>query len=197
MSRATSITLVVEGHADAPVVRRIVRDHGLLVTAEHGMKGKSYIDGKLSAFNAAAQYGHWLVVRDLDHDAECAAAFIAGHLPQPSAFMHFRIAVRALEAWLLADAAGFSRFFSVASHLIPANPEGLADPKAALLGAIRKSRSKALVEDMLPAQGTTARVGPGYVSRIAEFVESDWSWKRGEKRSESLRRCIRSLAALT
>lgn len=196
MSGTTSVTLVVEGPSDAVIVRRIVRDHGLLVAAEYGNKGKNYIDRQLSGFNAAARYGHWLIVRDLDDDAECPGAFIAKHLSRPSTFVRFRMAVRAIESWLLADASGFSKFFSVAPHHIPASPERLSDPKTALLSAIEKSRSRAIIQDMLPAPDTTAAVGPAYVSRIAEFVSSEWSWRRGEKRSESLRRCVRCVAAL-
>jgi hypothetical protein len=194
MTRAAAVSIVIEGSSDEPVVRRILGDHNIAVHAVHGLHGKAYLDQKLRAFNQAARFGNWLVVRDLDHDAECAARFVRAHLPRPNRGMRFRLAVRALEAWLLADVEGVAAFFGVARVDVPHAPESLPDPKAALVAVARRSRSRAIREDMVPARDTLAPVGPGYVGRIIEFANSSWSWRRGEKQSESLRRCVRCIA---
>ena len=196
MTAGMVVTIAVEGITDAAVVRRILTDHRIVVAGEYGLRGKRHIDDKLRAFNAAAKYGNWLVVRDLDDDAQCAADLVAALLPSPSARMRLRVAVRAIESWLLADAEGFSDYFSVAAHHVPENPESLTNPKAELVRVAQKSRSRALRSDILPSPGTTALVGPGYVARIIEYAESTWSWSRAARRSDSLRRCIRSVKAI-
>ena len=194
MTRVLGVSIAVEGDSDVPVVSRILRDHDLAVNFVYGRRGKHHLDAKLSAFNKAAKFGNWLVVRDLDHDAECAAALVKMRLPRPSAGMRYRIAVRALEAWLLADAEGVAKFLAVARHHVPTDPETLNDPKAAFVDVARKSRSRAIREDMVPAFGTSAKVGPAHVARIGEFAESSWSWKRGSQHSESLSRCVARIA---
>jgi len=196
MIRSTAVTIAVEGQTDAAVVRRILGDHGIAVAYEYGLRGKSDIDLKLRAYNAAARYSNWFVLRDMDGDAQCPADLVAALLPRPSRKMRFRIAVRAIESWLLADAAGFSSYFSVAPHHVPEDPEALADPKAALIRVAEKSRSRAVRNDVVPAAGTTALVGPAYTTRIVEYAASSWSWSRGVQRSGSLRRCIRSVEAI-
>ena len=196
MSAVPLVTIAVEGTSDVFVLRRLLRDHGLDVHAIHGQRGKAYLDQKLGAFNAAAQFAPWLVLRDLDHDAPCAAGFVSRHLPEPSAHMHFRLAVPSIEAWLLADAAGFSRYFAVPAQALPTAPERLRDAKLALMSVVRKSRSRAIRQDVLPAKRSTAAVGPGYVAVIGEFVQNEWSWRRAARRSESLQRCVRRIESM-
>lgn len=194
MSDAARLTIVVEGPSDEAVVSRLARDHGWTVGAVNGLKGKPYIDQRLQAFNRAAAYGDWLVVRDLDADAECAAALARRLLPHPTTGMRFRIAVRQLEAWLLADVEGIVEYFRVRRHHVPADPDGLPNPKRALVALARRSSSRAIREEMAPEPGTTAIVGPGFVGRIIEFSRSHWSWSRAASRSDSLRRCIARIA---
>lgn len=194
MKAPLTVSLAVEGPSDEPVIRRLVTDHAFEVQQVLGLKGKGYLDTKLAAYNAAARHGAWLVVRDLDQDAECGAELARELLPKPSKGMRFRIAVRAVEAWLLADAAGVARYFRVPRHSVPLDPDALKDPKRALVDMCRGSKVRAIREDMVPAEGTTARVGPGYVARIGEFA-AEWSWKDAAKKSDSLNRCVKRLAA--
>lgn len=194
MSVPLSISLAVEGPSDEPVIRRLAAAHSCDVHQVLGLKGKGYLDAKLPAYNAAARHSAWLVVRDLDADAICPAELTKQLLPRPSSGMRFRIAVRAVGAWLLADAEGVARYFRVGRHAVPNDPDALADPKRSLIDLCRSSRLRAIREDMVPVTGTTARVGPGYVSRIGEFA-AEWNWKAAAKRSESLRRCVARLAA--
>jgi hypothetical protein len=193
MTSEITVTLAVEGTADESVMRRVLRDHDIAVAQVLGLRGKQYLDQKLHAFNAAARFSEWLVVRDLDHDADCAPDFVRDRLPRASPGMHLRIAVRALEAWLLADVQGVASYFSVGRHHIPTDVERLPDPKRALIDVAGRSRKRAVREDMVPDRQTTARVGPGFIARILEFADSDWSWERAAKQSESLRRCLARL----
>ena len=193
MTSGAIVTLAVEGLTDEAVMRRLLRDHRIEVALVVGLRGKAYLDQKLDAFNRAAQFGDWLVLRDLDQDAACAPSFVRDRLPRASSGMHLRIVVRAIEAWLLADARGIADFFGVSRQHIPVDPSSLDDPKRALIDVARRSRSRAIREDMVPDPRTTARVGPGFVARIIEFAYSAWHWERAATQSESLRRCIARL----
>jgi hypothetical protein len=60
----------------------------------------------------------------------------------------------------------------------------------------RTSRNKSIREDIVPRQGSGARVGPLYVARLSEYTTNYWRPSEAEKQSESLRRCIKALATL-
>jgi hypothetical protein len=86
---------------------------------------------------------------------------------------------------------------SVAGHHIPAAPENLPNPKQMMVNLARKSRKRAIREDMVPVPGTTARVGPGYTFRIMEFATTLWRPEVAARVSNSLARCISALQRVT
>ncbi len=87
---------------------------------------------------------------DLDHD-ECAPARARDFLAAPASGMCFRIAERAVEAWLLADRASIARFLSVSGDLVSPAPERLPAPKSHLV-SLASGR-----EGAEPATGNDAR----------------------------------------
>lgn len=184
------VSVVVEGPSDAVIVSRIIQLAGLRLGTTYPQGGKHQLDRRLSAYNNAARFSYWLVVRDLNGDAACAPDLIHRILPAPSRFMRLRIAVRAAEAWLLADRQSIARFLAIPAERIPMNPEALADPKKELVNLARGSRRRSIREDMVPQQGTTGRVGPGYPGRIIEFALDSWRPNVAAQRSQSLARCI-------
>jgi hypothetical protein len=190
------ITIAVEGLADEPVVRKVLAAAGHHVAYAYVLHGKHALDRSLPGYNNAARHAPWVVLRDLDHDADCAPTLLTRLLPEPADLMHFRIAVRALEAWLLADAHGLSRFLGVASRFLPADPDAVGNPKRELVNLARHSRSPAIREDMVPAEGTTGKVGPAYRSRLTEFTMGAWQPRAAAERSASLRRCLACLDQL-
>lgn len=190
------VTIAVEGPSDVPVVAKILAGAGLTINVIHGRGGKGVIDSSLNGYNRAAAYSPWLVLRDLDSDASCAAELRLSLLGTESKWMRFRIPVRAMEAWLLADTEQISRFLRVKSSLVPPDPDGLSDPKGALVNLARKSPIAALREDMVPAEGMTGRVGRGYVSRVSGFATDRWRPDVAMTRSDSLKRCIRRVQEL-
>jgi hypothetical protein len=181
-----TVTIVVEGTTDAAIVKRLLRDAGLAVGREYVKHGKDALKRNLSGYNTAARFSCWLVLRDLDHDGECGPELRRQLLPTPSKFMRLHVAVRAVEAWILADAEGFSAYFSVPRSRVPANPEALDDPKSTLVSLARRSRRRFIREALPPAEGTTARIGPGYVAVLTEFVREKWRPEAAERRSDSL-----------
>ena len=112
--------------------------------------GKDQLDKKLPAYNAAAAYEPFLVMRDLDDDAECAPTFLETKEITSAEFMCFRLIVRALEAWLMADAQALANWLQVGIERIPVAPESLANPKEALLSLARRSASSVRSTRRLP-----------------------------------------------
>ncbi len=119
-------------------------------------------------------------------------------VPHPAPHLCFRVAVRALEAWLLADTDAVASYLSVAKTRVPADPEAEAHPKRTLVNIARLSRRPAIAKDMVPREGSGRSEGPAYASRIVEFASLHWRPEVAAERSDSLRRaiaCLRRLAA--
>ncbi len=182
------VTLVMEGATDAPVIERLVGDAGLVVGPEYVMYGKPGLDRSLGGYNKAARFSPWLVLRDLNSDEPCAPALRLRLLPTPSQYMRFHIAVREMEAWLLADAEGLSRFLEIPRTLVPDRPEEVPQPKVALINLARRSRRRHLREALVPESGSTAKVGPGYAAAVLDFATHSWRPVAAEERAPSLRR---------
>jgi hypothetical protein len=189
----------VEGPSDEAVLRRVVYHAGALIHRVQVQNGKSNLRRALPGYNAAAQWSGWLVLVDLDHDFACPGALAADWLPTQSPFMRFRVVVREVEAWLLADAERFAQFFAVRRAAIPNAPESLPDPKMTLVGLSAASRKKAIRADMSPRPGSGRHVGPAYTSRLIEFAsDSSRGWRPdvAATSAPSLARCLARLTHL-
>jgi hypothetical protein len=119
---AIVVQAAVEGITDEAVVKRLAAHVGAHVGAVYGKNGKPALRQKMNGYNQAARHAPWIVVADLDRDHDCAPRLVAEWLGEPSALMCFRVAVRAVEAWLLAmvprPASGRSVGPAYASRLI-------------------------------------------------------------------------------
>ncbi len=192
------VNILVEGITDEPVAKRLLEYVGLTVGNVFGRNGKSDLLRRLPNYNQAARsrLTPWFVLRDLDNDAVCASQAIQKWLPQPSEGMRLRVAVRAIEAWMMADAEHLAAFLSVSSSRMPTNPDSETDPKQTLINVARSSSSRSIREGFVPRHGSGARVGPLYVERLITFAQSHWQPDEAATRSESLRRCIQALSTL-
>ena len=188
--------MATEGLIDTAVVRRICQETELEISAVYGESGKDRLDGALAGYNAAARFGTWVVLRDLDTDEDCAPSLRERLLTAPVPGMVFRIAVREIEAWLIADQHSFARYFSVSPVRIPNDPESILRPKEYLVNLVRRSRSRTVRDDVVPREGSKARVGPGYAGRMIEFASTVWSPHEGSLRSDSLKRCLDRLSRI-
>jgi hypothetical protein len=79
----TEVTAVVEGTLDKAVLARIADWVNVPVGIVHVKGGKSLIDRRLASYNEAARLSPWIVLRDLDQDADCAPALVSSRLPLP------------------------------------------------------------------------------------------------------------------
>jgi hypothetical protein len=187
------ITIAVEGIVDSVVAQRICRELGHEVGPIHIKNGKRNLDPKITAYNHAATRARWLVLRDLDFDADCPATLRGRLLPTEAPGMRLRIAVRAVESWLLADQGEIASYLGIRAQAVPEKPDSLDNPKQDLVNLARLSPRRLIREDMVPEEGARALVGPGYTQRVIEFVQGRWEPRRAAQRSASLARCLRAL----
>lgn len=190
------LTAVVEGLPDQEAAKKICCHLDLHISEVFGRKGKGYIDSRISGFNQASKQMPWLVLRDLDHDADCPPDLKSKLLPSPEKQMCFCIAVREVESWLIADSIKFAEFLGIPSKLIPADPETLDYPKQMVIQLAGKSKNSDIREDIIPRPESLRKEGPAYASRLAEFASERWRPDVAAKKCESLRYCIRKLSGL-
>ncbi len=185
-----SLYLATEDVLSEAVADRLVEEEGgWRVAVRLGRRGSGYLKKNLAKFVNMSYVFPVFLLTDLDR-CQCPAGLInhwRGNLEFPERML-FRIAVREVEAWLLADREGFARFSGVPLHRIPENPELLDNPKETLLHLVRHYGRRPVKTDILPPEGSTARVGPAYNQVLCTFVQQSWSSQRAREGSESLRR---------
>jgi hypothetical protein len=188
-------SVAVEGPTDLAAARRLLEHAGHSIGRPYVQGGKNQLNARLRAYNdsAAKQNWPWLVLRDLDRDADCAPFLISALLPKPSPLMKLRIAVRALEAWLIADSAGMAEYLGVNATSFSDDPDSVIDPKALLVRAASRSAHKHIRAAIVPNPGVAARVGRDYTAELITFIRDHWSIDRAVERSDSLRRCLAAL----
>ena len=193
------ISGAVESLLDEAVLHRLLEHVGAEAGPVYGKNGKAHLQQRLNGYNQAAYLTTWGVLVDLNHDADCAPPLRAGWLPKPAPYMCFRVAVREIEAWLLADRERLARFLGVAVSKLPLNPEAVNDPKRVMVELARNSRRREIREDMVPRPGIGRTVGPAYTSHLIEYVTDakvGWRPDVAAKSSDSLDRCLRCLRQL-
>ncbi len=102
--------------------------------------------------------------------------------PQPPRLC-FRVAVRAVEAWLFADAESIALFLGVTRSQIRSQPEMLPDPKQTLVELARKSPRKEIRQDMVPRPDSqqkagVAAAGAGVIRNGHPSILHLWSARR-------------------
>lgn len=190
------LSAAVEGIADEAALRRLADHSGVELGAVYVTGGKQQLDRRLSGFNFAARRSPWLVLRDLDIDADCAPSLIRNLVPNRSALLGLRIPVRSLEAWLLADRENLAAFLRLSVDRVAVQPEAIERPKLELVSLARRSRRRTIRRDMVPAEGVSAKVGPGYNAHLIEFISRHWRPEEAARRSASLTGCLRALRRL-
>ena len=190
------VSAAVEGVVDDAVVRRLIRHAGGQPGVVYGLQGKHHLREKIRGYDQAARFAPWVVLVDLNRSAECAPSLLAEWLPDPSPQLCLRVAVRAAEAWLMADAKSLAPYIGVPLERMPRDPESLSNPKEFLVNLARRSRRKVMRLDLVPRSGSGRSEGPAYTSRIAEFASERWRPAVAARRSDSLLRAIRCLRRL-
>lgn len=199
MATETVILGAVEGLVDEAVLKRLIHELGAIPGTIFGKNGKTRLMQQVAAYSHAARHTPWVVLMDLDRDADCASTLRNRLLSEPAPALCFRIAVRAIEAWLLADRERFAEFFGIALSKVPRHPEALPDPKRAVVDLARSSRRKEIRQDLVPRQASGRTVGPAYTSHLLAYiqdVQNGWRPAIAAEGAQSLQRALRCLERL-
>jgi hypothetical protein len=195
----TELYIATEDALSEAVAERLVSDanQGLYVAVHLGRKGSGYLKEKIVELIKTAHSIPVLLLTDLDR-LTCPPALIlkwCGRQNLPKRML-FRVVVREIEAWLLADRKGFAHFSGTPLDKIPVNPEILNDPKQTLLGLIRRYGNRKIKIEVLPERGSPAKVGLGYNQILSQFVRETWSPVSASKNAGSLARTRKRLCEL-
>lgn len=190
------IDLATEDELSEVTLLRIVAEvNRYAIGTAYRRGGFGYLQRTIGGWNSAARGKPFIVLTDLDAH-ECPLRLISNWLHvERHPNLLFRIAVREVESWLLADCENLSEFLGVSSTLIPLVPDNLPDPKAVLVNLARRSRSKEVRDRLVPRAGSTAKQGPDYNGCLGPFVRSRWNVGAAQARSPSLARTVARLSS--
>lgn len=190
------IRLVYEDPVSLAVMERLVHCHStkLKIEGRIAAYGFGAIKKNIAKYNTAANTVPFFVLTDLDRGT-CPVKLIANWLPYTqSPLLLFRVAVREVESWLLADREGFGGFLRISTANFKTAPDLLPDPKAEVFRLTKKCRLRDLREHILPLPQAT--IGPGYNLVIPRFARETWSPESARARSPSLDRAMKALKRL-
>ena len=187
------VKAAVEGKLDDAIVRRLVANAGAEIVNVYRADGRANLISRIRGYAAAARYDRWLVLCDLDRD-ECAPKFVASAVQNPPALFCFRVAVRSVESWLLAD-PGLAAHMEISLALLPHEPDSEPHPKQTLIRLAQRSRNRDIRLGVGGDRGTSDAPSL-YNSFLSDFVESDWDPAQAAGRSDSLRRAMEAVSRL-
>jgi len=194
------LTGAVEGPVDEAVLRRLVQDVGGNIGKVYGLRGKDRLLQQIGAYNHAARWSPWVILTDFDRETQCIPLYLRQVLPDPSPSLCFRLAIRSIESWLLADGGRFAAFFGVSEARIPRVPDELPNPKETLVNLARRSRRREVRENLVPRPESGRTVGPGYTAWMIEYIQdptNGWRPDVASEFSDSLARCRACIRRLT
>lgn len=151
--------------------------------------GFGYLRSKMVNWSQMANYQPVLLITDLDRKP-CPQDIIKdwfGILQKRENFL-FRVAVKEIESWILADHIAMRSLFGKKGTL-PENSDDLSDPKNYLLNLAKKA-SREVRYDLVREEGSATRQGIAYNSRLVALVRDMWCPKRAAERSRSLNKAI-------
>jgi len=189
------VNLAVEDELSEAVLRRLLKhaDRGYSIGTAYRRGGYGYLKRTIGGWNQAARSVPFVVLTDLD-DAVCPAELIGSWLKGPAhPNLIFRIAVREVESWLLADPDGLASYLKVKLSSLPTNPDRLGDPKAAIIDLAKESRSRDIKSSLVPRKQSTAKQGPDYNNCLSMFVDQFWDIDFAASNSDSLSRSLAKL----
>jgi hypothetical protein len=194
MKQTIPIVLVVEDQVSEVVLKKMLVQYPQFVVARtirHG--GYGYIKSHINGFNQAARGMPYLVLTDLDR-GDCAIQLISDWLTGPKHDnLIFRVAVKEVESWVMADRRSFARFLRIPEQGVPPDTDLVDDPKRTLVNLARSSPNTGIRSDLVPRHNSTAQQGRLYSQRLSQFVEESWNPDTAKNYSRSLNRALRQI----
>lgn len=185
-----NINIATEDALSEAVAERLINEYtNFKINLKLGLKGNSHLKKNLKSYYQIAKRQPFLLITDLD-SMSCATLLVSDwkqrlKITEPTQ-MIFRVAVREVEAWLLADREGLGSLLGTSN--LPRNPDALDDPKRELLRFAQKA-SKNIRDGLVIKKGEIASQGLEYNSILSNFVKNSWNPERAIVYSDSLNRC--------
>lgn len=183
------VDFAVEGAVDVPPAQALIRSAGAVPGTSYQQNGSAKLDRATPSYSRAAQRVPWLILRDLDAEP-CPVAFRRGLLKVEGRFLCYRLVIRAIEAWLLADFEAIALFLDVPASAVPREPETLPRPKRTIVDLAARSSNLSVRRSLVPRAGSGREVGAGYPASMVQFGRQHWTLERAlrSRRCPSLER---------
>ena len=189
------VYIAYEDDLSLAVIQRCISqiDRKLVIGHKFWNYGSGYLRKNIVAFNELSKGMPLLLQTDLD-TYECPPSLIQNWI-NVSINPHFIfcVAVREIEAWVLADRVAFSKWLNISISHLSLEPESIADPKQYLINLVKRSRKNSLKRDIVPEKSSTAQIGKNYNGQLLNFVSQHWDMHRAATHSKSLKRMIQKL----
>lgn len=198
MNPPIPIHLAVEDDLSESLLRRLLEERtSYAIGSVFKHNGFGYLKKKAAAFNSLARVSPVLLLTDLDRNA-CAPGLIREWLPCPrNPDFLFRVAVREVEAWVLAADKPFASFLGIRRAISYPRPEDLTDPKRELLKLAATSPRRDIRDGLVRPDATgNLKQGPAFNSTLATFIQDGWIPGPAAAKCPSLRKVLTALSKL-
>lgn len=185
-----TVSLVVEDELQEVTLRKILSEirKDLYVANVFGKRGNLYIKDKIESFNRAAKYQPYIILTDLDQK-DCPLALINQWINFTlSENLLFRVVVKEIESWIMADRTNFSSYLGVSEATLVRDIESISDPKRHLCYLAGKSRKRDIRKGLMPVG--SAKQGPFHNMLLTEFIMNQWSIDNAKLHSPSLAKAV-------
>lgn len=190
-----NITIATEDELSEEVLSKLIYLYLPNATIHQKLRkgGNGYLKSKIESFNKIANRNLVFLLTDLD-SCPCAPNLISNWFRNANQNddLIFRVAVKEVEAWLLADHVGIKELLGSGGNAVPLFPDNLSDPKQYLLNRARNAPGD-IRRDLIRIKSTSIFPGLGYNARLCEFVRTKWDPSAAADRSDSLQRTINRL----
>jgi hypothetical protein len=193
------VYIATEDFLSAAVVEKLVNqtEGRLQVVVRISGRGFGGLKKKLTELTRVASAIPVILLTDLDRK-ECAPTLISewfGNRAVPPKLL-FRVAVREVESWLMADKERFAEFARVPLNRLSDTPDEVDDPKQELLNLIWRHSPSEIKHDIAARHAGGTRQGLSYNERLIEFAHGSWRPAEAASRSQSLARAIQRIREL-
>jgi len=192
------IYIASEDEISETIIRTLLKESGYKFTIQNSFRegGNGYLKNNLEKFCNLAKRSPVLLLTDLDTNP-CPIYLKQKWLGKikPPENLLFRVAVKEIEAWLIADHDAIQKLLGKNITKLPADADKIDNPKKFLIDLAKKSNR--LVRDgFVQEKNAIASQGIAYNEILCKFVEKEWSPKRAAWNSESLRRTYKRIKEL-
>lgn len=184
------VSLAVEDVASEVILTRILGEYASAISIARvlGLRGNGYLRSRLRNLIQASQSGQSIIMlTDLDQAGSVESLvsdwFTGVTFSSPDFLFH--VAVREIEAWLLADPTAVESLLGHRRALPPMPPDDIGDPKQWLLLQARRS-ARTRRELLVNEDAGRLSIGVGYNALVSNVVREHWKPSIARANSPSL-----------